>query len=224
MKTKKIFVLLLCIIIAAAVAGCTQTQPETQPEGEQTRVRYNRTNPQNSPNAGYDNYGTTPRDGYSSPSPGNGMPSPNSGMTSPGNEIASPSSDYPNANGSSPYPRNEGRIDTSQRQYGDYANTLTSPAPYGGLNTGTKNANAKEIANACSDLPNVAKASCAIKDDLCLVGIELKNGRKGNLDSETIAQIEETVKGMSTGINDVFVTNDPDLYRRIKAITSNMRF
>lgn len=79
-------------------------------------------------------------------------------------------------------------------------------------------ARADRIVNAVVKLDEVKSATVVISETTALVGVNLTNTTKGEMNSEIKRQIEETVKRTDREITRVSVTADPDIFKRIENI------
>lgn len=80
------------------------------------------------------------------------------------------------------------------------------------------NARADRIVNAVAKLDEVRSATVVISETTALVGVNLTDDTKGELNSEIKRQIEDTVRRTDREITRVSVTADPDIFKRIENI------
>ncbi len=77
---------------------------------------------------------------------------------------------------------------------------------------------ADRIVTAIVKLDEVRSATVVISESTALVGVNITDTTKGEMNTEIKRQIEETVKNTDSQITRVSVTADPDLFKRIENI------
>jgi hypothetical protein len=108
-----------------------------------------------------------------------------------------------------------------------YPNTgMTSPmAGQTGLydfgNAGLNVQAAQQVAKDLESLPGVQDAACAIMGNTCLAGVQSLNNNTAT-DPDTIKnEVVQACNRQNLNVNQVLVTTDPTLCRRIAALTGN---
>lgn len=81
--------------------------------------------------------------------------------------------------------------------------------------------NANDIARKITDLPEVDRASVVLTNDTALVGCSLRGTTQGTMTTDLKQKIEKIVKD-KTNIEEVSITTDPDLYKRIDTMSNNI--
>lgn len=84
--------------------------------------------------------------------------------------------------------------------------------------SGSANTLAREIAA----LPEVDKASVVLSNDTAIVGIQLRGTTQGTMTNSLKSKVEKMVKDKSTNIKNVSVTTDPELYSRVKTMSTSI--
>ena len=89
---------------------------------------------------------------------------------------------------------------------------------------GNLNTNASEIARKIGNLPEVDSASVVLTNDTAVVGVDLKGTNANNNIGTALRQkIEKMVKDETNNeITEVSITSDPDLFTRIRTMSTNM--
>lgn len=95
-----------------------------------------------------------------------------------------------------------------------------------GLNTNTNlstslgnvNTNASELARRIGTLPEVASATCATSNNKAVVGLKLRNNQA--LGASLRQRIETMVRDTNRNITNVSITTDPSLFTRIQNLSS----
>jgi len=88
--------------------------------------------------------------------------------------------------------------------------------------TGNLSDRASRIEAEVTKLNDVKGATVVITGNTALVGINLTEGTKGDLNTEIKRQVEEAVQTADRDINRVSVTADPDLFTRIENIARDI--
>lgn len=106
------------------------------------------------------------------------------------------------------------------------APTRTTPAPSktptAVKKPTTESARASRIASNVAKIPEVNKATVVVYGSTALVGVDLKARVQGTLETDVKKKIEKTVKDTDKSITRVYVTADPDLYKRIDNIAKGI--
>jgi YhcN/YlaJ family sporulation lipoprotein len=106
------------------------------------------------------------------------------------------------------------------------APTRTTPAPSktptAVKKPTTESARASRIASNVAKIPEVNKATVVVYGSTALVGVDMKARVQGTLETDVKKKIEKTVKDTDKSITRVYVTADPDLYKRIENIAKGI--
>jgi YhcN/YlaJ family sporulation lipoprotein len=77
---------------------------------------------------------------------------------------------------------------------------------------------ASRVATNVARIPEVNKATVVISGTTALVGVDMKAKVQGTHEKDVKKKIEKAVKDTDKSITRVYVTADPDLYKRIDNI------
>lgn len=88
--------------------------------------------------------------------------------------------------------------------------------------TGDRGRGSEEIAKKISDLPEIDKASVVINNDTALVGCKLRGDTQGTMTTTLRDKIERIVRDTDSNIKNVSITTEPDLYKRIKTMATDL--
>lgn len=88
-------------------------------------------------------------------------------------------------------------------------------------NTGLNVQDAQTIAQDLESLPGVQNAACAILGNTCLVGVEPANDTTTTDPNAIKNEVVQTCNQRNIDVDQVLVTTDPTLCRRIKALMGN---
>ena len=108
-----------------------------------------------------------------------------------------------------------------------YPNTgMTSPMAgqtgmYNFGNTGLNVQDAQMVAQELESMPGVQDAACAILGDTCLVGVESLNNNTATDPTNIKDQVVQACNRQNIDVNQILVTTDPTLCRRIDALMGN---
>lgn len=91
-------------------------------------------------------------------------------------------------------------------------------------NLGDLNTNASDLARKIGNLPEVDSATVVLTNDTAVVGVDLKGTNTNNNIGTALRQkIDKMVKDeTNNGIKEVSITSDPDLFTRIKTMSTGM--
>lgn len=89
---------------------------------------------------------------------------------------------------------------------------------------GDLNTNASDLARKIGNLPEVDSATVVLTNDTAVVGVDLKGTNTNNNIGTALRQkIERMVKDeTNNGITEVSITSDPDLFTRIRTMSTGM--
>ena len=93
-----------------------------------------------------------------------------------------------------------------------------TPAPTPVRKPTTESARASKIASNVAKIPEVNKATVVVSGSTALVGVDMKARVQGTNETDVKKKIEKDVKNTDKSITRVYVTSDPDLYKRIDNI------
>ncbi|KHO62822.1 sporulation protein [Thermoanaerobacter sp. YS13] len=96
--------------------------------------------------------------------------------------------------------------------------TPTMPAPTPVRKPTTESVRASKIASNVAKIPEVNKATVVVSGSTALVGVDMKARVQGTHETDVKKKIEKTIKNTDKSITRVYVTSDPDLYKRIDNI------
>lgn len=82
---------------------------------------------------------------------------------------------------------------------------------------------AEKIARNVAKLKEVNSATCVITGNTALVGIDMKDNIEGNMTNDLKRKVESSVRNTDKNINNVTVTADADLYKRISNMARDIR-
>lgn len=83
-------------------------------------------------------------------------------------------------------------------------------------------ARANSIARKVTDLNEVNSCSVLLAGNTCIVGVNIKNNVEGKTTSDLKQKIEKTVKNADNKVKVVSVTADPDIYKRISNMATDI--
>ncbi|WP_051003979.1 YhcN/YlaJ family sporulation lipoprotein [Gottschalkia acidurici] len=120
-------------------------------------------------------------------------------------------------------PRDSNNQSTDRHLY----NNPNDGYPNDNLNTNTDNNSMVEksdrIANKLTELPEVKNASVILTGNTCLVGINTNDNTEGKVTTDLKNRVEAKVKEEDSNINNVAVTADPDLIKRVENLGTDVR-
>lgn len=96
--------------------------------------------------------------------------------------------------------------------------TPTVPAPTPVRKPTPESARAAKIASNVAKIPEVNKATVVVSGSNALVGTDMKARVQGAHETDIKKKVEKTVKDTDKAIKRVYITADPDLYKRIDNI------
>lgn len=82
---------------------------------------------------------------------------------------------------------------------------------------------AEDIARKVANLNDVNSATVVISGDTALVGVDMKNNLEGKITDDLKRKVEKVVKDTDDKIDNVSVTADPDLYKRLDNMARDIR-
>jgi len=94
----------------------------------------------------------------------------------------------------------------------------TAPTPAPVRKPTTESMRASRVAASVARIPEVNKATVVISGTTALVGVDMKAKVQGTHEKDVKKKIEKAVKDTDKSITRVYVTADPDLYKRIDNI------
>jgi len=100
--------------------------------------------------------------------------------------------------------------------------TPTTPAPTPVRKPTTEKARATTIATNVAKIPEVNKATVVVSGSTAIVGVDMKAKVQGTRETDVKKKVEKTVKDTDKSITRVYVTSDPDLYKRIDNIAKGI--
>jgi len=77
------------------------------------------------------------------------------------------------------------------------------------------------LANSIVEMDGINDATVVTMDEVALVGIDI-NGEE-NISDDMKQEIETKIKEEDSNINEVYVSNEPDLFERINTISNDVR-
>lgn len=81
---------------------------------------------------------------------------------------------------------------------------------------------ADTIAKKVTDLNEVNSSSVLLTGNTCIVGVNIKNNIEGKTTSDLKQKIEKTVKNTDNEVKNVSITADPDIYKRISNMATDI--
>jgi len=87
-------------------------------------------------------------------------------------------------------------------------------------NSGNMNINANELARKITTLPEVSSCSVATHNNNAVVGLKLSNNQ--SLGASLRQRIETMIRDTNSNINNVSITTDPNLFTRIQNMSNGM--
>lgn len=81
---------------------------------------------------------------------------------------------------------------------------------------------ADTIAKKVTDLNEVNSSSVLLAGNTCIVGVNIKNNIEGKTTSDLKQKIEKTVKNTDNEVKNVSITADPDIYKRISNMATDI--
>jgi len=100
--------------------------------------------------------------------------------------------------------------------------TTTKETPGDMTDEDTRSEEAKKIADKVADLEEIESATCVITGDTAMVGVQFSEQYKGELTDEIKKKIEDVAEKSEEKITKVVVTADPDLYKRLEDIVTDI--
>ncbi len=195
MKNKKIKFLVLVVVLLMGVTACNTD--DTQYRNMQTRLN------DNNNDGWFGNNGTN-----------NSMPNNDRINTNLNNGMTRRNTDL-----------NDNNIVGNNNLNNDMWGNNTDRIDDGMLNTniGEMSTRANKIAKRVTNLKEVASASVIINGKTAVVGIESKDrNMDGNISSDMRKRVEAAVKSVDKDIDKVSISMDPDIYSRLKTMSTNM--
>ncbi|AEM79019.1 sporulation lipoprotein, YhcN/YlaJ family [Thermoanaerobacter thermohydrosulfuricus] len=102
------------------------------------------------------------------------------------------------------------------------APTTPTPAPTAVRKPTPESVRASKIASNVAKIPEVNKATVVISGTNAIVGVDMKARVQGAHETDVKKKIEKTVKDTDKSIKRVYITADPDLYKRIDNIAKGI--
>jgi len=135
---------------------------------------------------------------------------------------------------------NPGNYNNATYGYDYYGNRTTNRPIFDGMNDRNGNRNivgrdvnyttrnntskmrvADRVADKIASMPEVDRANVIVTDNNAYVGARLANGK--NLSRNLERKIADQVKAVDTGINDVYISANPDFYDRMTNYSNDIR-
>ncbi|MGE4284274.1 MAG: YhcN/YlaJ family sporulation lipoprotein [Clostridia bacterium] len=102
----------------------------------------------------------------------------------------------------------------------DNRSNLTGDQGYNNNNNVTDaNRKAQDIANQLTAMDPIENATVVISGKTALVGIDVKD----NYDNYDKDKLADKIKNMEPGVNNVVITESPDMYERVSNLSRDMR-
>lgn len=208
MKTKKIILIALGLMVLVAIAGCTPSNTGYNTRlSTQTRIGGNGMNTP-SGNGGWpdNNLGTRNLVGQDTMLSRNNTFGLNNGMNNGLNNGLGLNNGFNDGfnNG-----LNDGFNNTGINNNTNLSTSL-----------GNMNTNSRDLARRISALPEVTSASVVTSNNNAVVGLKLRNNQ--NLGAALRQRIETIVRDTNNGITNVSITTDPNLFTRIQNMSNGM--